>query len=292
MATFNSKSGKRAGGLPRRSEAKTGKAETILPRARSSRISAFRLAAVFVIFISGIVFADDAQTKTFAARAQAEFQRAQARCESDPTNAIAAWQFARACFDWADFAKTSNERAAIANQGIAACRPLIARELKLASAHYYLGMNLGQLARTETIGALTLVKQMEYEFKLASALDEHFDYAGPSRNLGLLYREAPGWPISIGSGRPAREWLERAAALAPDYPENILNLAESYLQWEKLDDAKVQLKKLDALWPSAQTNFTGAAWEQSWADWTTRREALRKELGEPPSPATSPKTGH
>ena len=60
-------------------------------------------------------------------------------------------------------------------------------------------MNLGQLARTEYLGALTLVKQMEQEFKAAGGLDPQFDHAGPKRNLGLLYRDAPGWPVSIGN---------------------------------------------------------------------------------------------
>ncbi len=76
-----------------------------------------------------------------------------------------------------------------------------------------------------------MVREMEREFKTADDLDEHFDYAGPERCLGLLYRDAPGWPISIGSRHKAREWLEQAVKLAPDYPENQLNLVESYWQW-------------------------------------------------------------
>ena len=66
-------------------------------------------------------------------------------------------------------------------------------------------MNLGQLARTELLGALKLVKEMEREFKTAADLDKQFDYAGPERCLGLLYRDAPGWPASIGSRRKARD---------------------------------------------------------------------------------------
>ena len=80
-----------------------------------------------------------------------------------------------------------------------------------------------------------MVKEMEREFKTADDLDEHFDYAGPARCLGLLYCDAPGWPVSIGSRHKAREWLERAVKLAPDYPENHLNLVESRLQWKDRD---------------------------------------------------------
>jgi tetratricopeptide (TPR) repeat protein len=150
-------------------------------------------------------------------------------------------------------------------------------------------MDLGQLARTELLGALKLVKEMEREFKTAAGLDEKFDFAGPERNLGLLYRDAPGWPASIGSKRKARNFLERAVKLAPDYPENHLNLAESYLQWRENDSARLKLNALDSLWPKAQTNFTGEKWEQSWSDWSTRRDAVRKKLEQISAPAKPPK---
>ena len=52
-------------------------------------------------------------------------------------------------------------------------------------------MNLGQLARTRGLSALKLVDQMEREFTRARDLDEHLDWAGPDRNLGLLYGDAP-----------------------------------------------------------------------------------------------------
>jgi hypothetical protein len=169
---------------------------------------------------------------------------------------------------------------------------LLARETGSAPGHYYLAMNEGQLAEAEapSLAAYHLVKQMEREFKTAADLDKSFDYAGPERCLGLLYRDAPGWPFSIGSRRKAREnGLEQAAKLAPDYPENHLNLAESFLQWHETDNAKNELAALDALWPDAQTNFTGEAWEQSWDDWSTRRDAARKKLKKLSAPAKSSK---
>ena len=141
------------------------------------------------------------------------------------------------------------------------------------------------------MAAFKMVKEMEREFKTAGDLDEHFDYAGPARCLGLLYRDAPGWPMSIGSRHKAREWLEQAVQLAPDFPENRLNLVESYWQWKDHEAAGNELKTLDALWPSAQTNFTGEAWERSWNDWSTRREVVRKNLKETTTPAKSPKSG-
>ena len=251
------------------------------------------LAAILLLAAAGLIFADETRDKIFAARAGAEFHRAQTSWQSDTNGSTAAWQFARACFDLADFATNDTERAAIATQGIAACRELLARDTNSAPGHYYLAMNYGQLARAEapSIAAYHLVRQMEHEFKSAADLDKSFDYAGPGRCLGLLYRDAPGWPFSIGSRHKARECLEQAAQLAPDYPENRLNLAESFLQWHDTDGANQELQTLDALWPKAQTNFSGEAWERSWEDWTARRDAVRKKLADISAPAKPPKTG-
>jgi hypothetical protein len=257
---------------------------------KTSHAMKYGLATAFFLFATaGIVFADESQNKIFAARAEAEFHRAQIQFQSDTNNSTNAWLFARACYDFADFATDDVQRATIAVQGIAACRQLVAREPKSAPAHYYLAMNLGQLARTELLGALKIVNEMEREFKTAQALDAQFDFAGPERNLGLLYRDAPGWPASIGSKRKARAFLDQAEKLAPDYPENNLNLAESFLQWHENEDAKKELDALDLLWPKAQTNFTGEVWEQSWDDWSTRRDDARKKLGETPAPLKPPK---
>src|SRR5260370_16378550 len=41
---------------------------------------------------------------------------------------------------------------------------------------------------------------------------------------------APSW-ISIGSKSKARKHLIHAVELAPNYPENRLNLAEGYVKW-------------------------------------------------------------
>jgi len=237
----------------------------------------------------GIAFAGEAPNKIFATRAEVEFHRAQIEFQSDTNASAIAWEFARACFDFADFATNDAERAVIARQGIAACRQFIAREPESAPAHYYLAMDLGQLARTKTLGALKMVREIEREFKTAAELDGHFDYAGPERGLGLLYRDAPGWPVSLGSRHKARQWLEHAAELAPHYPENHLNLDESYFQWHDQTSASRELEALDMLWPGARTNFVGKAWERSWDDWSARRDAVRKRLSEISKPLNSPK---
>jgi tetratricopeptide (TPR) repeat protein len=224
-----------------------------------------------------------------AARARKTFLAARARHESEPRNTDAAWQFARACFDVADSATNNIERAQVAEQGIAACRELTARATNSAPAHYYLAMNLGQLADTQrNLAAFKIVKEMEREFLAARDLEEQFDYAGPDRGLGLLYLEAPAI-ISIGSRGKARQHLQRAVELAPDYPENRLNLLEAYLKWSDRVGAQRELKSLETLWPRAQKNFTGEFWAASWANWNARLETARQKIAEPPKRLESPR---
>ena len=210
--------------------------------------------------------------------ARTNYQAAASRYQAEPRSTEAAWRFARACFDLADIATNRAERAAIANEGIAACEPLVARSPDLVQAHYYLGMNLAELAQTKGLGALKLVKQMEREFTVACKLDERFDYAGADRNLGLLYRDAPAIG-SIGSRTKAREHLERAVELAPDYPENRLNLIEAYLKWGNRQDAEHEVHALEALWPQARTKLAGPAYAADWDDWEPRLNKAKAKLG-------------
>jgi hypothetical protein len=247
--------------------------------------------AAAMILTAGILSAGEAEWKASAAYAGQEFIRARDQLQLDANNPTNAWMFARAAFDFAEFSTNDTQRASLARQGIAACRKLIAANPKIAAGHYYLAMNLGQLARTEFLGALRLVREMEREFQAAAKLDAGFDHAGPERNLGLLYREAPGWPISIGSRHESLPYSEQAARLARDYPENHLNLMESYLKWNNPDAAKKELHTLDSIWSMARTNLAGAKWAQTWVNWSLRRDAARRQLDDQPAarPAKPPK---
>ena len=228
-------------------------------------------------FTAAGAFADFPADSPFATYARSRHLEARGRYEADAENPTNAAQLACACFDATDFATNSEEHASLAREGIVTCRKSIAGHPQYAPTHYYLAMNLGQLARTEIFSALTLVREMEQEFKTAATLDPLLDYAGPERNLGLLYLEAPRI-TSVGNHRKAREFLESAAKMAPDYPENHLNLAEMYLKWEEYEPARREMELLAAGWAAAKARLTGDAWAESWADWTTRRAAAEQAL--------------
>lgn len=207
-----------------------------------------------------------------------------------PTNSETAWQFLRASFDWAEYATNDAQRAEIAEIGIAAGRRLVSQNTNLAASHYYLAMNLGQLARTKTLGALRIVDEMEVLFLRARALDEKFDYAGSDRCLGLLYLDAPGWPASVGSRSRARRHLKRAVELAPTYPENRINLLEALLRWNDREAIAEELPPAIKVLEEGRRNFTGSAWAPSWLDWSPRWKTVlekARKLGlslPPPTP--------
>ena len=224
-----------------------------------------------------------AATERARARSEQAYQAAAAAFEQAPTNVTCAWQLGRACFDRAEFARDDAERAALAQRGIAACRAALARATNVAAVPYYLGMNLGQLARTRSLGALPLVREMETLFLRARQLDAHFDEAGPDRNLGLLYLEAPGWPVSVGHRGKARQHLERALELAPHYPENQLNLLEARLRWGERDLAPA-VRRLAELLPAARERYTGEAWRWAWADWERRWRAVQDKVAASEAP--------
>jgi hypothetical protein len=245
--------------------------------------AAFLLAAATAL-------AQPATNGIFAVRAQQAFTRAQAEFAAHPGEATNALALGRTSYDLAELATNNEQRATVSQAGIAACHQLLLREPKSAPAHYYLAMDCGELAEAEapSMAAYRLIHDIEREFKTAAELDERFDQAGPARCLGLLYRDAPGWPISIGSKHKAHEYLDHAAALAPDFPENQINLVESQILWHQAAEAETAWRKLATLWPAARTNFTGVAWESSWDDWTKRRAAAKadfqKAFKRPPEP--------
>ena len=223
-----------------------------------------------------------ADTNTTEGYLEVEFQRWRQQFQTNANNAEVGWNFGRACFDMSTLQKDSSGQAKYAQEGIDACRGALALASGSAPAHYYLGMDIGQLAQTKrNLSSLRMVKDMEREFLAARALDKHFDFAGPSRNLGLLYRDAPSI-VSIGSRTKARQYLEEAVELAPEFPENQLNLIESYLKWDYQKEAQRQYGQLQKMWPGAQKKFTGVAWQSSWTDWNKRLDAIKRRLEKNP----------
>lgn len=227
-----------------------------------------------MLLAMGIAAQSQAESTSSNAAVQT-YEAARDAWKRNPADPNAAWQFARACFDLAEV--NEKRRAAVAEEGIDACRQSLRQHPKVGGAHYYMALNLGQLARTKTLGALKLVAEMEETLKKAIELDPTFDYAGPHRSLGLLYRDAPGWPASIGSRSNAKSHLRKAVALAPDYPDNHISLIESYLQWSEIKNARAAVSSAEPKLREARQKLAGDRWKESWRDWDKRWERIRRK---------------
>lgn len=210
---------------------------------------------------------------------RAVYQKAEAAFKSNPQDEKVAWEFGRACFDLAEAAPSKTDRAKLAEQGAAACRQALLQNSNSAPAHYYLGLNLGEVASTRGLSALKLIKEMESELILAARIDEKFDHAGPERSLGMLYRDAPSFG-SIGSRSKARHQLMRAVELAPHYPDNHFELIESYIKWGDGQTARAELKALENSWPEARKELSGPEWEKQWREWDAQLQKVKKRVGE------------
>jgi tetratricopeptide (TPR) repeat protein len=220
-------------------------------------------------------------------RPQRLYDEAKARWQKETKNPQAAWEFGRACYDWADHATNDTQRAALGHEGIDACRAALALAPSNAPAHYYLGLNCGQLAQTKLLGALKLVDQMEEAWTKTIALDPAFDYAGGHRALGILYRDAPGWPTSLGGKKKARLHLLKAVELAPDYPGNKLSLLESLAQWGEKKTVQDQAAATETYLSAARARLTGDQWSSDWRDWNRQWDRIKAKCAV--VPARSPR---
>jgi tetratricopeptide (TPR) repeat protein len=197
--------------------------------------------------------------------------------ESGRTNFDAACLFARAAFEWGDIVN-DRDRAAVAEPGIDAARTAVALKPMRAEGHYYLGLNLGQLARTKSLGALRIVKEMEQEFKKSIEIDPRFDFSGAYRSLGMLYAEAPGWPASIGNRAKGRDTLQKAVDLHPEFPDNQISLAEACLKAGSRRQLEAKLPGMQKQIEAARKLFTGGEWSASWVDWDKRWQEVKHAI--------------
>ncbi len=236
--------------------------------------------AIMLLLLLGGAIPESAADGSPPPAAPNPFQAAEQKYKADPRNAEAVWQFARACFDAADAATNKDVRAEIAERGITACRQAMAQASNSAPTHYYLGLNLGQLASTRGFSALKLVAEMESQLLVARQLDARFDYAGPDRSLGLLYRDAPSM-LSVGSRTKARQHLREAIQLWSHYPGNRFELIGTLLKWGERTAARRELKSLEEIWPLARQEYSGPVWAGPWAEWEAKLQEYKRNLEEP-----------
>lgn len=215
-------------------------------------------------------------TRASAERAYREWR---ARWKASPLDLEVGWALGRACFDWAEFASGDRDRAALAEEGIDACRRILEHQTNHWVGAYYLGLNLGQLARTKSFGALRLVSEMEGRFKQVLEAEPGLDHGGPSRYLAQLYQQAPGWPTSVGNRHKARVQFQKAVDLAPFYPENALLQMEAFREWGDRAALIKAAKLYEGRLAECRARFSPEVWVEEWKEWSQRWDRLRSAAG-------------
>jgi hypothetical protein len=121
-------------------------------------------------------------------------------------------------------AKTREQLAADAAGNAQACLQLAPQA---AACLYYHGVALGLDARAHPLRANESLKAMLEALRAAQAADPHYDRAGPDRVEALVLVRAPGWPLGPGDAEAGLSAARRAVLLEPQYPPNLLALAEA-----------------------------------------------------------------
>ncbi len=141
--------------------------------------------------------------------------------------------------------------------------------------YYFRAIATGLFAEQNKAAGRAAMNEIRADGERAAAIDPNFDRAGPHRLLGALYLRAPGPPVGIGSLRRAIEHLEKALELAPDYPENLIFLAEAYLKSNRSEEASELILRAQK-----SLSATGNLMDQQ--KWQKQIDELNAHLISPP----------
>jgi hypothetical protein len=126
-------------------------------------------------------------------------------------------------------------RSDLADDAMNNAKACVDRFAQNGSCLYVRAIGLGLQAREHPADAIGLLNSMLRDLGSAEDLDPNFDKAGPSRVRALVLLRAPAWPLGPGDADSGLEWARRAVMLQPQYPPNLLALAEAQA---KTDDAR------------------------------------------------------
>jgi hypothetical protein len=126
-----------------------------------------------------------------------------------------------------DIETDSTVRNRLAADALRDAQACLERAPQAAACLYYHAIALGLKARAHPLQANEALKSMLEALGAADAADPEYDQAGPARVKALVLVKAPAWPLGPGDAESGLASARRAAALRPEYPPNVLALAEA-----------------------------------------------------------------
>jgi hypothetical protein len=126
-----------------------------------------------------------------------------------------------------DIETDSTMRNQLAADALSEAQACLNRAPQAAACLYYEAIALGLKARAHPLQANEALKSMLEALNAAETADPDYDQAGPARVKALVLIKAPGWPLGPGDAEAGLASARRALALRPQYPPNVLALAEA-----------------------------------------------------------------
>jgi tetratricopeptide (TPR) repeat protein len=172
-----------------------------------------------------------------AARAVELYQKTVA---ADAGNYVAWWHLARACWYLGDHSPKP-ERLAIYDQGKTAAEKAVALRPQEPDGHYWLGVCLGRTGEERgVLNSLFMVSPVAREMETVLALNPRD--AEAQHVLSILYRKAPGWPLSLGDMEKSLALARESVANRPDLVNTHLGLALTLMAMHQHDEARKELQ--------------------------------------------------
>jgi hypothetical protein len=126
-----------------------------------------------------------------------------------------------------DHESDSKIRAELADDASRDAEACLAQQPQSAACLYGRAVALGLMARAHPTRAVELLNGMLDALARAESIDPGYDEAGPARVRALVLVRAPGWPLGPGDPEAGLVAARRAVSLRPQYPPNLLGLAEA-----------------------------------------------------------------
>ncbi|MBI4126826.1 MAG: tetratricopeptide repeat protein [Deltaproteobacteria bacterium] len=167
-----------------------------------------------------------------------------------------------------------------AETGIHYAERCLERAPEEAACFYYRAINTGLYYQARVVGYQTGVKHMAADLERVIAINALYDYAGAHRALGELFTKLPQTTVHPNDLRrdleKAENYLREAVRLAPDYPENYLQLSETLTARGKYDEAQGALSRAKELVPRWKRDRAYGSWQSATSQLETKLAVIQR----------------
>ncbi|MBI2337241.1 MAG: hypothetical protein HYU97_10835 [Deltaproteobacteria bacterium] len=160
-------------------------------------------------------------------------------------------------------------------QGYAYANRCLAFKTNHPPCLYFRALNVGIYYQNYILGYQKGLKSMVRDLIKVTELDPAYAHGGAFRALGVIYAKAPNFsPFRHGITKDldkSLEYLKQSILQAPDYALNHLFLANTFIEMDKITEARVALIEFERLKNESQLN-------QDYPPWQKEYQKLQKKL--------------